>query len=210
MQLPGWTGDAGLSVSEAVLNFDVSTVEREFIDTIADCLDYAGGVPHVVPGGPGCNHDGSIRTDPSWASVYPQVTWQLLRAYGDRELAMLQWRGLMRMLLLEAEDARTCLAADSPRTAVSNSPGCSPGGLANMSLAIFGDWTVPPSRGDFRSDENNQIHYTAARALIHDLETMIKMGQILGGTHAQDAEQTLAPLVRSFRAEFRARFYDPG
>jgi hypothetical protein len=63
------TSTTGLSVEEAALNFDVHGVERQFVDTIRDCLDVAGGVPHVVPGGPGCNHDGSIRTDPSWASV---------------------------------------------------------------------------------------------------------------------------------------------
>jgi hypothetical protein len=205
----GWTGDAGLTVGEAVLNFDVAGLEREFVETIADCLDYAGGVPHVVPGNPGCNHEGSIRTDPSWASVYPQVTWQLLRAFGDRQLAMKQWRSLVRMLLLEGEDARTCPAAESPRTGVSNSPGCSPGGLANMSLAIFGDWTVPPSRANFSSTENNQIHLTSARALIRDLDTMRNIGRILGGAYAQEAEQTLLPLIRSFRAEFTSRFLDP-
>ena len=69
----GWTGDAGLSVEEATFNFDVHGVERQFVETIRDCLDFQRGVPHVVPGGPGCNHDGSIRTDPAWASVYPQV-----------------------------------------------------------------------------------------------------------------------------------------
>jgi alpha-L-rhamnosidase len=206
----GWTGDAGLSVAEAVINFDVAALEHEFVETIADCLDRDGGVPHVVPGNPGCNHDGSIRTDPSWASVYPQVTWQLLRAYGDRQLAKQQWRSLVRMLLLEAADAKTCPAAESPRTTVPNSPGCSPGGLANMSLAIFGDWTVPPSRGNFSSNENNQIHYTAARALIRDMETMIQMGQVLGGTFSQEAEQTLMPLVRAFREEYTARFFNPG
>jgi hypothetical protein len=59
---------------------------------------------------------GEIRTDPSWASVYPQVTWQLMRAYGDRQLAAQQWDALLRMLRLEAEDARTCSPAESPRT----------------------------------------------------------------------------------------------
>jgi hypothetical protein len=97
-----------------------------------------------------------------------------------------------------------CLASQ----AVPNSPGCSPGGLANMSLAIFGDWTVPPTRGNFTSMENNQIHYTAARALIRDLQTLVKMGRVLGGRYEQEAERTLQPLVESFRAEFVGRFLD--
>lgn len=203
----GWTGDAGLSIEEASINFDVHGVEARFVDTIRDCLDRDGGVPHVVPGGPGCNSDGSIRTDPSWASVYPQVVWQLLRAYGDRRLAAEHWPSLMRMLLLEAEDARACPRSESPRTAVPNSPGCSPGGLGNMSLAIFGDWTVPPTRDNFTTTESNQVHYTAAHALIRDLQTMVKMGNVLGSTFEQEAETMLRPLLSKLRTEFVSQFF---
>ena len=204
----GWTGDAGLSVEEASFNFDVHGVETQFLGTIRDCLDYAGGVPHVVPGNPGCNHDGSIRTDPAWASVYPQTVWQMLRVFGDRSLAQQHWPHLLRMLLLEAEDARTCPASESPRTAVPNSPGCSPGGLGNMSLAIFGDWTVPPSRGNFTSAENNQIHFVAAFALLRDLKTLANIGMALGGSFASTTEETVAPLVTALASEFTRRFYD--
>lgn len=204
----GWTGDAGLSVEEATFNFDVRGVESRFVDTVRDCLDKDGGVPHVVPGGPGCNHDGSIRTDPSWASVYPQVVWQMLRVYANRRLAAEHWPSLVRMLLLEAEDARACPSSESPRTSVPNSPGCSPGGLGNMSLAVFGDWTVPPTRNNFTSVESNQIHYTAAHALIRDLQTMVKMGHLLGGKFAREAEETLQPLLYKLRTEFVAQFFD--
>eukprot|EP01052_Picozoa_sp_SAG31_P077691 SAG31_NODE_37095_length_307_cov_0.971154_1_plen_72_part_01 len=71
-----------------------------------------------------------------------------------------------------------------------------------MSLAVFGDWTCPPSRDNFTSAESNQIHYTAAHALIRDLQTMVQMGGVLGGTYERQANKTLQPLLRKLRKEF--------
>jgi hypothetical protein len=77
-----------------------------------------------------------------------------------------------------------------------------------MSYAIFGDWTVPPSRFNFSSTENNQIHYTAAHALIRDLRTLVRMGEALGGTFEEDAAHKLLPIADRLASEFVAQFFD--
>ena len=73
-----WTGDAGLTTEQLLINFDAVQLMKKWQLDLRDSMRTAGGLPCVVPStGWGFN---SIN-GPDWSHPVYEVPWQL---YGDR------------------------------------------------------------------------------------------------------------------------------
>jgi alpha-L-rhamnosidase len=74
----GWMGDAGLTVDEALFNFDLAPFYHNFLQLIADDQAPNGGVSDTVPHTYGANP-----SDPNWGTAFPTIAWTLYEHYGD-------------------------------------------------------------------------------------------------------------------------------
>ncbi|CAF2831527.1 unnamed protein product [Rotaria sp. Silwood2] len=74
----GWMGDAGLSVDEALYNFDYVNFYLNFLTMIKDNQTPDGAVSDTVP-----FMTGFIPADPNWGTAYVIITWYLYEHTGD-------------------------------------------------------------------------------------------------------------------------------
>lgn len=77
-----WTGDAGLTTEQLLINFDAVQLMKKWQIDLRDSMRTAGGLPCVVPStGWGFN---SIN-GPDWSHPVYEVPWQLYMATGDED-----------------------------------------------------------------------------------------------------------------------------
>ena len=79
----GWMGDAGLTVNEALYNFDFLKFYLNFLNLIEDVQLPDGSIPDTVP-----VTFGGYPSDPNWGTALPTITWQLYRHYGDPQILL--------------------------------------------------------------------------------------------------------------------------
>ncbi len=113
----GWMGDAGLSVNEALYNFDLAKFYPNYLNLIGDMQHDDGAIPDIVPGG-------LYPADPNWGTAFPTITWQLYLHYKDPKI-------------LEPYYDRIRAYIESLRSGYNST------GLANF-FCRWGDW-LPPS-----------------------------------------------------------------
>lgn len=75
----GWTGDAHLSVEEAMHNFDMAAFYAKWLQDVQDAQSEDGSIPDVVP------HHGRYPEvgTPAWQVAYPLVLWYMYEYYDD-------------------------------------------------------------------------------------------------------------------------------
>jgi alpha-L-rhamnosidase len=105
----GWTGDAKISVHCGLLNFNMETSYRKWLEDCRDAMRESGELPGIVPS-PGWGF--AWGNGPCWDIAYPYLAWQLyvysgnirileehypsLRRYGEfLHAAKLNARGLV-------------------------------------------------------------------------------------------------------------------
>ncbi|CAF2059409.1 unnamed protein product [Rotaria magnacalcarata] len=74
----GWMGDAGLSVDEALYNFDLIQFYLNFLTMIQDNQAADGAISDTVPFTVGFSP-----ADPNWGTAYIKITWALYEHTGD-------------------------------------------------------------------------------------------------------------------------------
>jgi alpha-L-rhamnosidase len=74
-------GDAGLTVNEALYNFDLIKFYLNFLNLITDIQLADGSIPDTVP-----TTFGGYPADPNWGTALPTITWQLYRHYNDIQI----------------------------------------------------------------------------------------------------------------------------
>jgi len=118
----GWMGDAGLTVDEALFNFDLAAFYHNFLQLIADDQAPNGGVSDTVP-----HTYGDNPADPNWATAYPTIAWALYDHYGDLTVVAKHITNITSMV--------EQLRGDYKKT-----------GLKNLRCE-YGDWVPPPPFG---------------------------------------------------------------
>jgi len=118
----GWMGDAGLTVDEALFNFDLSPFYYNFLQLIADDQQPNGGVSDTVP-----HTYGNNPSDPNWGTAFPTIAYALYDHYGDT--------GAIAKHLANITAYVEQLRGDYKGT-----------GLKNLRIE-FGDWVPPPPAG---------------------------------------------------------------
>jgi alpha-L-rhamnosidase len=78
----GWLGDSGDSDQEAMSNFDMQSFYAKWLGDVVTSANPDGSIPSVAPD----NGDNSWRTDPAWATAYPQIVWDSYTQYGNTQL----------------------------------------------------------------------------------------------------------------------------
>ena len=118
----GWMGDAGLSIDEALLNFDYVNFYVNFLTMIKDNQTPDGAVSDTVP-----FTVGSRPADPNWGTAYVTIAWYLYEHTGDTTIIEKYYTGIQAWV--------DCLITHYQQT-----------GLAKM-YHIYGDWNpVQPTR----------------------------------------------------------------
>ena len=74
----GWMGDPGISVDQALYNFDYINFYLNFLTMIKDNQRPDGAVSETVP-----FMTGHIPADPNWGTAYAIITWCLYEHTGD-------------------------------------------------------------------------------------------------------------------------------
>jgi len=118
----GWMGDAGLTVDEALFNFELQAFYHNFLTLIHDVQAADGGVPDTVPLTFGQNP-----ADPNWGTAYPTIAWTLYNHYGDAAILNNHFDGLIGWV----ERVRS---------------GYNSTGLKGLWFE-YGDWVPPPPYG---------------------------------------------------------------
>lgn len=115
----GWLADAGLTVNEALFNFDLIQFYVNYVNSIVDSQGDDGSVPDTVP-----FTDGDYPSDPNWGSAFVRIVWQLYRHSNDQNILLKFYSNLQKYVqsLLNAHQST---------------------GLANLFYS-YGDW-CPPS-----------------------------------------------------------------
>ena len=111
----GWMGDAGLSVDEALFNFDYVNFYLNFLTMISDNQRPDGAVSDTVPYTVGFNP-----ADPNWGTAYVQITWYSYEHTGDESIIERYYNGIQAWV--------DCLTGEYQKT-----------GLAKM-YYYWGDW----------------------------------------------------------------------
>ncbi|XP_065177482.1 alpha-L-rhamnosidase-like [Sycon ciliatum] len=85
----GWMGDAQVTAPVAMWNYDMAAFYTNWIRTMADVQEAGktGVVPDIVPGAVGG------KTDATWSSAYPLISFYMYQQYGDRELIEQHYAG---------------------------------------------------------------------------------------------------------------------
>jgi len=87
----GWTGDAQLTVEEAILNFDMAGFYTKWIRELALAQHDDGCVPDVVP-----EYWKGLGQDPAWGTVYITTAWYLYVYYGDKRILENHYNGIKK------------------------------------------------------------------------------------------------------------------
>jgi alpha-L-rhamnosidase len=111
----GWMGDAGLSVDEALFNFDYVNFYLNFLTMISDNQSPDGAVSDTVPFTVGFSP-----ADPNWGTAYVTITWYLYEHTGDVTIIEKYYTGIQAWV--------DCLTAQYQKT-----------GLPQM-YHHWGDW----------------------------------------------------------------------
>jgi alpha-L-rhamnosidase len=77
----GWTGDAQLTVEEALYNFDTASFFTKYVRDIQVGQREDGALPNFAPAS-----DSSFPSDPAWGIAGIIVPWYLYLHYGDRRI----------------------------------------------------------------------------------------------------------------------------
>jgi alpha-L-rhamnosidase len=121
----GWTGDASLTVDEALYNFKLAPFYYNFLNLMRAEQSDKGEIPDTVP-----YSFGSRTGDPSWGSAYNTIAWQLYLHYGDTDILKNHYPSIKKWADFLYSQANAT-------------------GLANM-YTNYGDW-VPPPPGNSQS-----------------------------------------------------------
>ena len=111
----GWMGDAGISVDEALFNFDYTNFNLNFLTMISDNQLPNGAVSDTVP-----FTVGSVPADPNWGTAYVNIAWFLYEHTGDVMIIEKYYTGIQAWV--------DCLTTQYQQT-----------GLAKM-YSYYGDW----------------------------------------------------------------------
>ena len=111
----GWMGDVGLSVDEALYNFDYVNFYLNFLTMIEDNQTPDGAVSDTVPFTVGFRP-----ADPNWGTAYVTIPWYLYEHTGDATIFEKYYTGIQGWV--------DCLTVQYQQT-----------GLAKM-YHYFGDW----------------------------------------------------------------------
>ncbi len=87
----GWTGDAQLTVEEAIYNFDMAAFYLKYLDDIKLAQKEDGSVSDVVP-----PYWSLYPADPAWGTAYMTIAWYLFQYYGDVEVLREHYEGLKK------------------------------------------------------------------------------------------------------------------
>jgi alpha-L-rhamnosidase len=85
----GWMGDAGLSIDEALFNFDYVNFYLNFLTMISDNQTPDGAVSDTVPFTVGFSP-----ADPNWGTAYVIITWYLYEHTGDVTIIEKYYKGI--------------------------------------------------------------------------------------------------------------------
>ena len=85
----GWMGDAGLSIDEALFNFDYVNFYLNFLTIISDNQSPDGAVSDTVPFTVGFSP-----ADPNWGTAYVTITWFLYEHTGDVTIIEKYYQGI--------------------------------------------------------------------------------------------------------------------
>ncbi len=77
----GWTGDAQLTVEEALYNFDAAPFFAKYVRDIRVAQREDGALPNFAPSG-----ELSFPSDPAWGIAGIIVPWYIYLHYGDRRI----------------------------------------------------------------------------------------------------------------------------
>jgi alpha-L-rhamnosidase len=89
----GWTGDAQLTVEEAIYNFDMAGFYSKWARDLALAQHKDGCVPDVVP-----EYWDFLKQDPAWGTVYITTVWHLYLYYADKMILAENYTGLKKWI----------------------------------------------------------------------------------------------------------------
>lgn len=182
----GWMGDAGLTVEEATLNFDVSALQTMFALNIRDSQlstvdpHPAGSVPDTVP-----HTFGSYPGDPAWMTAYPSLVHNLWLQNGDLTIVSNHYANLLSYMDFFAQSVASS-------------------GLAKM-YSYYGDWVPPPAVQGGGQGPKPPGAYISAFAYLQDAQFMVDLA---GAMNDHGNVQVFSRLVANLTAEFNAAFFD--
>ena len=102
----GWMGDAGLSIDEALFNFDYINFYLNFLTMIADNQRSDGAISDTVP-----FTVGFAPADPNWGTAYVTIPWFLYEHTGDLSIIEKYYTGIQAWIdCLTNEYKKTGLA----------------------------------------------------------------------------------------------------
>ncbi len=93
----GWTGDAAASAEQAIMNFDMTSAYKQWIDDFADTMRENGQLPCINPN-PGKGWYGSWDGGPAWDGALFVIPYALYRYTGDTELIFRHYEKFERYL----------------------------------------------------------------------------------------------------------------
>lgn len=175
----GWTGDAKIAVHCGLMNFDMDSSYRKWLDDCRDAMRSDGMLPGIVPS-PGWGFEWG--NGPCWDVAYPYIAWQLYVHSGDRSVLERHYPSLRRYGDFLAETKRNEY------------------GLVDWGLA---DW-VPPYGTPMEYTAPREFFSSAYAVLCWRL--LRKISTVLG--FDAEAER-YASYAESCRTAVNLRYYNP-
>jgi len=168
----GWTGDAGLTSEEAMLNFDMAAFYNNWLNVYSDDQNADGSSNDFVPS----LGDGKAGA-PNWQTAYPTLVWTLLRYRGDTNIVKQQWPQMRKYsAFLDAQYKK--------------------GGLKNYYVG-YGDWVPPPPAK--KAEGHLVSSFAVLRDLQILIEMADAIGET---QDAADLRARYQPLCKEFNSAF--------
>jgi alpha-L-rhamnosidase len=177
----GWTGDAQLTVEEALYNFDAASFFTKYVRDIRVAQSEDGALPNFAP-----SCESSFPSDPAWGIAGIIVPWYLYLHCGDRRILEENYAMMRRWVdYLESQSENHI-----------------------TKLTRYGDWCPPgqikplDTSGELTS---TWCHYHGAM-LLYEIEKFLGMA-----AEAERTLELAESIRKAFNEEFfKEKFYDQG
>ncbi|MHA1689059.1 MAG: family 78 glycoside hydrolase catalytic domain [Promethearchaeota archaeon] len=175
----GWTGDAQLTVEEAIYNFNMARFYTKYLRDIQLCQKENGSISDVVP-----PYWKLYPADPAWGSAYITLAWYLYWYYEDKEILKMHYPYLKKYINFLTSKAENHLI---------------------LTLKKYGDWCPPGSIHPKRTP----LELTSSWYYYHDTLLLSKISELLSYKEDHEELKNLAENIKTaFNQRFLDQGYE--
>lgn len=91
----GWTGDAGISALQTLMNFDVKQAYQKWLLDFKDAQRANGQLPGIIPTS---SWDFDFYNGPAWDSAVITIPWDVYKITGDKTFIEQMWENMTRYM----------------------------------------------------------------------------------------------------------------